>query len=69
MLNISYIFCLEQLMKEGGQTLDHLFETMCLLLGKYLQEIGLVPKHISDVVGLTRVIIITFVHNICMYMT
>ncbi|XP_073828850.1 xaa-Pro aminopeptidase 3 [Musca autumnalis] len=42
------------LLNEGGQTLDHLFDTMCLRLGKYLQEIGLVPKHITDVVGLTR---------------
>lgn len=31
-------------MKEGGQTLDILFDTMCLLLGKYLQEIGLIDK-------------------------
>ncbi|XP_075155591.1 xaa-Pro aminopeptidase 3 isoform X2 [Haematobia irritans] len=43
-----------KLLKEGGQTLDHLFDSMCLLLGKYLQEIGLVPKHITDVIGLTR---------------
>ncbi|XP_061389967.1 xaa-Pro aminopeptidase 3 [Musca vetustissima] len=42
------------LLNEGGQTLDHLFDTMCLRLGKYLQEIGLVSKHITDVVGLTR---------------
>lgn len=42
-------------MREGGETLDQLFDTMCLKLGRYLREVGLVPKHINDVVGLTRV--------------
>lgn len=32
-----------------GQTLDQLFETMCLLLGKYLQEVGLISKSITGV--------------------
>lgn len=32
------------LLKEGGLTLDSLFDTMCLRLGLYLQEIGLVQK-------------------------
>uniref|UniRef100_A0A1I8Q9X7 Aminopeptidase P N-terminal domain-containing protein n=2 Tax=Stomoxys calcitrans TaxID=35570 RepID=A0A1I8Q9X7_STOCA len=43
-----------KLLNEGGHTLDHLFDSMCMALGKYLQEIGLVPKHITDVIGLTR---------------
>ncbi|TMW47584.1 hypothetical protein DOY81_007329, partial [Sarcophaga bullata] len=42
------------LLNEGGETLDQLFDTMCFKLGKYLQDIGLVPKNINDVVGLTR---------------
>ncbi|XP_065365228.1 xaa-Pro aminopeptidase 3 isoform X2 [Calliphora vicina] len=45
---------IETLLREGGETLDQLFDTMCFKLGKYLQEIGLVPKHINDIVGLTR---------------
>lgn len=32
------------LLKDGGLTLDSLFDTMCLRLGKYLQEIGLIQK-------------------------
>ncbi|CAO1392874.1 unnamed protein product [Diamesa serratosioi] len=28
----------------GGQTLDELFDTMCLQLGHYLQEVNLIPK-------------------------
>ncbi|XP_017042019.1 xaa-Pro aminopeptidase 3 [Drosophila ficusphila] len=35
-------------MKPGGETLDQLFETTCYKLGKYLQEIGLVSKSVSD---------------------
>ncbi|EDX02051.1 xaa-Pro aminopeptidase 3 [Drosophila yakuba] len=35
-------------MKPGGETLDQLFETTCYKLGKYLQEIGLVGKSVSD---------------------
>lgn len=57
---IIIIFFLGTLLNEGGQTLDQLFDTMCFKLGKYLQEIGLVPKSINDVVGLTRV-------SICFY--
>ncbi|XP_037828800.1 xaa-Pro aminopeptidase 3 isoform X1 [Lucilia sericata] len=45
---------IDTLLREGGETLDHLFDTMCLKLGKYLQEIGLVPNDINDIVGLTR---------------
>lgn len=32
------------LLNAGGLTLDELFDTMCLLLGKYLQEIHLIPR-------------------------
>ncbi|XP_037936911.1 xaa-Pro aminopeptidase 3 [Teleopsis dalmanni] len=32
---------------EGGETLDNLFELMCIKMGKYMQEIGLIPKYIS----------------------
>lgn len=32
-----------------GLSLDQLFETMCLLLGKYLQEVGLISKLLSGV--------------------
>lgn len=32
------------LLKDGGLTLDSLFDTMCVRLGIYLQEIGLVQK-------------------------
>ncbi|XP_017129943.1 xaa-Pro aminopeptidase 3 [Drosophila elegans] len=35
-------------MKPGGETLDQLFETTCYKLGKYLQEIGLVAKSVSE---------------------
>ncbi|KAH8326788.1 xaa-Pro aminopeptidase 3 [Drosophila kikkawai] len=35
-------------MRPGGETLDQLFETTCYRLGKYLQEIGLVSKSLSD---------------------
>ncbi|KAL1392899.1 hypothetical protein pipiens_012133 [Culex pipiens pipiens] len=33
----------------GGETLDQLFDTMCLKLGKYLQEVGLIPKSAQGV--------------------
>ncbi|KAH8396246.1 hypothetical protein KR222_006089 [Zaprionus bogoriensis] len=36
------------ILQPGGETLDQLFETTCFKLGKYLQEIGLVPKHLSE---------------------
>lgn len=36
------------LSKEGGRTLDALFDSMCLRLGKYLQEVGLVKRNLSD---------------------
>ncbi|SPP78499.1 xaa-Pro aminopeptidase 3 [Drosophila guanche] len=32
----------------GGETLDQLFQSTCYRLGKYLQEIGLVPKEADD---------------------
>lgn len=35
---------LKNLLNPGGLTLDELFDTMCLKLGKYLQEIHLIPK-------------------------
>ncbi|XP_058444642.1 xaa-Pro aminopeptidase 3 [Malaya genurostris] len=38
---------LESLQQEGGETLDQLFDTMCLKIGKYLQEIGLIPKNVK----------------------
>lgn len=34
--------------QHGGKTLDELFDTMCLKLGFYLQEVGLIPKSVSD---------------------
>lgn len=37
------------LMKEGGRTLDELFDTMCIKLGIYLQEIGIIPKNLTCV--------------------
>ncbi|XP_017851606.1 xaa-Pro aminopeptidase 3 [Drosophila busckii] len=39
---------IELILQPGGETLDQLFESTCYKLGKYLQEIGLVPKHLSD---------------------
>ncbi|XP_004527376.1 probable Xaa-Pro aminopeptidase 3 [Ceratitis capitata] len=42
------------LLKTGGETLDQLFDTMCIKLGKYLQEVGIVPKSISDDIGYAR---------------
>lgn len=35
---------LKNLLNPGGITLDELFDTMCLKLGKYLQEIHLIPQ-------------------------
>ncbi|EDV99998.1 xaa-Pro aminopeptidase 3 [Drosophila grimshawi] len=40
---------IELIMQPGGETLDQLFETTCFKLGKYLQEIGLVGKHVSGI--------------------
>lgn len=40
---------LECLQHAGGETLDQLFDTMCIKLGKYLQEIGLIPKSLQGV--------------------
>lgn len=40
---------LESLQSIGGETLDQLFDTMCLKLGKYLQEVGLIPKAVQGV--------------------
>ncbi|XP_049312515.1 xaa-Pro aminopeptidase 3 isoform X1 [Bactrocera dorsalis] len=42
------------LLKPGGETLDELFDTMCIKLGKYLQEVGIVPKDIADDNGYAR---------------
>lgn len=36
------------LQHEGGKTLDQLFDTMCIKLGKNLREIGLIPRGLSD---------------------
>lgn len=38
---------LKALLNPGGLTLDDLFDTMCLLLGKYLQEVHLIPREKS----------------------
>lgn len=38
---------LQCLNNAGGETLDQLFDTMCLRLGKYLQEVGLVSKKLQ----------------------
>lgn len=35
---------LKNLLNPGGLTLDELFDTMCLKLGKYLQDIHLIPR-------------------------
>ncbi|CRK89593.1 CLUMA_CG003262, isoform A [Clunio marinus] len=35
---------IRNLLNSGGLTLDELFDTMCLRLGKYLQEIHLIPS-------------------------
>ncbi|XP_055617232.1 xaa-Pro aminopeptidase 3 [Toxorhynchites rutilus septentrionalis] len=40
---------LAKLQNEGGETLDQLFDTMCLRIGKYLQEVGLIPKILQGV--------------------
>ncbi|EDW66039.1 xaa-Pro aminopeptidase 3 [Drosophila virilis] len=39
---------IELIMQPGGETLDQMFETTCYRLGKYLQEIGLVGKDLTD---------------------
>lgn len=39
---------IENLLNEGGRTLDDLFNTMCVKLGKYLQEVGLVSKSLNE---------------------
>lgn len=35
---------LKTLLNPGGMTLDELFDTMCLRLGQYLQEVNLIPR-------------------------
>lgn len=35
---------IETLQHEGGHTLDQLFDTMCMRIGSYLQELGLIDK-------------------------
>ncbi|XP_067640634.1 xaa-Pro aminopeptidase 3 [Eurosta solidaginis] len=42
------------LTKTGGETLDELFDTMCIKLGKYLQEVGIVPKDMVDDISLAK---------------
>ncbi|XP_055840539.1 xaa-Pro aminopeptidase 3 [Episyrphus balteatus] len=42
------------LLREGGDTLDTLFETMCIRLGKYLKEVGLIPAHITNDQAIAR---------------
>ena len=37
------------MLKDGGKTLDELFDTMCLKLGIYLQEIGIIPKELAHI--------------------
>ncbi|XP_053689793.1 xaa-Pro aminopeptidase 3 [Sabethes cyaneus] len=32
---------------EDGETLDQLFDTMCAKIGKYLQEVGLIPRSLK----------------------
>lgn len=39
----------DTLLKDGGQTLNALFDTMCIKLGRYLQEIGLVSKSANGI--------------------
>lgn len=51
------LFCFTAaILKEGGFTLDDLFDSMCIKLGKYLQEAGLVSKSITDIPGLAKVL-------------
>jgi Xaa-Pro aminopeptidase len=38
---------LKTLLNPGGTSLDELFDTMCLKLGKYLQEVGLISREKS----------------------
>ncbi|XP_053662653.1 xaa-Pro aminopeptidase 3-like [Anopheles marshallii] len=38
---------LDCLQYQGGETLDQLFDTMCSKIGKYLQEIKLIPSSLS----------------------
>lgn len=38
-----------QIIQEKSCSLDELFEIMCLELGKYLKEIGFIPKHLAGV--------------------
>ena len=40
---------LECLQNEGGENLDQLFDTMCLKLGRYLKEIGLIDKRVCGI--------------------
>ncbi|XP_055533419.1 xaa-Pro aminopeptidase 3-like [Wyeomyia smithii] len=35
------------LQNKGGETLDQLFDTMCLKIGKYLQEVGLIARSLK----------------------
>lgn len=43
--HINFLDCtVDVLLKDGGLTLNSLFDTMCLRLRIYLQEIGLVQK-------------------------
>lgn len=39
---------IDTLLCHGGKTLNELFDTMCLKLGLYLQEVGLISKSVSD---------------------
>ncbi|KAH8325789.1 hypothetical protein KR067_008172 [Drosophila pandora] len=48
MLHQLQLDVIEMIMGPGGETLDQLFESTCFKLGKYLQEIGLVSKSITD---------------------
>uniref|UniRef100_A0A182PL08 Aminopeptidase P N-terminal domain-containing protein n=1 Tax=Anopheles epiroticus TaxID=199890 RepID=A0A182PL08_9DIPT len=40
---------LDCLLFAGGETLDQLFDTMCSKIGKYLQEIKLIPDSLSNI--------------------
>lgn len=35
--------------KDGGKTLNALFDTMCAKLGRYLQEIGLIDRSVTGI--------------------
>ncbi|KAH8273764.1 hypothetical protein KR026_007615 [Drosophila bipectinata] len=54
MLHQLQLDIIDMIMGPGGETLDDLFESTCFKLGKYLQEIGLVSKSVTDVKDLAQ---------------